>query len=101
MDKRKLMQGVSVAGKDCIDFFHVFLTFISLNIHIMFSLRTNFRIFEITNFRISFGQDFGFFVFVNKTTTNTVWDLNLHAIKSYLIIFMSEATMKHFKRLKH
>ena len=54
----------------------------------MFSLRTNSRIFEIphTNFRISFGQDFGFFVFVNKTTTNTVWDLNIHAIKSYLTL---------------
>ena len=64
---------------------HVFLTFISLNLHIMFSLRTNSRIFEIphTNFMISFGQDFDFFVFVNKTTTNTVLDLNLYAIKSY------------------
>ena len=48
--KRKLMQGINVAGKDCIDLFfntHLFLTFISLNIHIMFSLRTNSRIFEI------------------------------------------------------
>ena len=84
------MQGINVAGKDCIDLFvntHVFLNFIILNIHIMFSLRTNSRNFEIphrsTNFRISFGQDFGCFVFVNKTTTNTFWDLNLHAIKIY------------------
>ena len=82
---------------------HVFLTFISLNIHIMFSLRTNYRKFEVphTNFRISFGQDFGFFVFVNEITTHTVWDLKLHAIKSYLTLSMSELTMKTFKRLKH
>ena len=104
--KRKFMQDINVAGKDCINLFvntHAFLTFISLNIHIMFSLRTNSRIFESphTHFRISFGQDFGVFVFVNKTTTITVWDLNLHAIKSYLTLSMSEATIKTLKRLKH
>ena len=67
-NKRKLMQGINVAEKDCTDLFvntHVCLNFISLNIHIIFSLRTNSRVFEIpdTNFRISFGQDFVFFVF--------------------------------------
>ena len=104
--QRKFMQGIYVAGKDCINLFfntHAFLTFISLNIHIMLSLRTNSRIFEILNinFRISFGQDFGFFVYVNKTIINTVWDLNIHAIKNYLTLSMYEEKMKTFKRLKH
>ena len=52
--------------------------------NIMFSLRTNSRIFEIphTNFKISFSQNFGISVIVNKTTTITVWYLNLDAINS-------------------
>ena len=70
----------------------------------MVYLTTNSWIFEIphTNFRISLDQDFvGGFVFVNKTTTNTVWELDLLAIKPYLTLFISEATMKTFKSLKH
>ena len=47
------MQGINVAEKDCIDLLfntHVFLTFISLNIHIMFSLRTSVSTFTTVFF---------------------------------------------------
>ena len=74
---------------------------LSLNIHIMFSLRSNSRIFEIQKIRLLLIRIFDLFVCVHKTTTNTVLDLNLHEIEIYLTLSRSEATMKTFKRLKH
>ena len=61
------------------------------------------RIFEIphTNYRISFGQIYGIFVFVNKTTTNKLRDLDLHTIQSYLTLSVFKATLKTFKRSKY
>ena len=85
------MQGINVAGKDCIDLFfntHVFLTFISLNIHLMFSygLIPGFLKFhidlQISGFRLVRILDV-LYLSIKSQQINTFWDFNLHAIKSY------------------